>query len=164
MWLLNNELCLRLPRPPAMIYDALGGIYASGCGWKGPHHTLPNIILLLYVNCQINCILFIKWCQSPKIDNTTTSPGQENCSIVSQLALYQRAQLNSPRWRRYNVGITPPSIDVQKTVATWHFMGCIFIHGPNSPTLQLNPWFYPSSAMYWYVGALGAWILRLLRW
>ena len=123
-----------------------------------------NIILFFCVNCQINRIPFIKWCKSPKIDDTTTSPRQENRSILSRLVLYQRARLNSPRWWRYNVGITPPSIDVQKTVATWHFMGCIFIHGPNSPTLQLNPWFYPSSAMYWYVGALGAWILRLLRW
>ena len=67
-----------------------------------------NIILFFCVNCQINRIPFIKWCKSPKIDDTTTSPRKENCSILSRLVLYQRAPLNSPRWWRYNIGITHP--------------------------------------------------------
>ena len=59
--------------------------------------------------------------------------------------------------------LTLPKFEMLKTVAISHFRGCIFIHEHNFPTSPLNPWFYPSSAMYWYVGALGAWIIRLLR-
>jgi hypothetical protein len=104
-----------------------------------------------------------KWCQSPQNRRYTTSPVQEYCSVTSRLAIFQRARLNSLRWQWYNVGFTHPIIWDIKTVAISHFRGCIIYHTPNAPTIPLNPWFYPSSAMYWYVGALGAWIIRLLR-
>ena len=55
----------------------------------------------------------------PTIGAITTSPRRENCSVVSQLAIFQRAWLNSPRWQWYRVAITChhlPSIEILKTL------------------------------------------------
>ena len=60
--------------------------------------------------------------------------------------------------------LTLPKFEMLKTVATTHFSGRIHIYELDAPTSPLNPWFYPSSAVEWYVGALGACILSLLRW
>ena len=122
-----------------------------------------NIILLSYIFCQINRTPFIKWCQSPKIGDTTTSPVQEYCSVMSRLAIFQLARLNSQRWHWYNVGFTPSSFEMLKTVAISHFRGCIIYHAPNFPMRWFNPWFYPSWAMYWYVSALQQLILSHQR-
>ena len=163
VWLLNNELCLRFPHPPSDAIWCIGRILCIRTRVERTTSYPTNIILLSYIFCQIIRTPFIKWCQSPKIGDTTTSPVQEYCSVMSRLAIFQRARLNSSRWQWYRVALTHPIIWDIKTVAISHFRGCIIYHAPNFPMSRFNPWFYPSWALYWYVSALQQWILSHQR-
>ena len=135
IWYIGWHLCIR------MCVD-----------WATSYPTI--IILLSYIFCQMTRTPFVKWYQSPKIGDTKTSPVQEYCSVVSRLAMFQRARLNSPGWQWYRVALTLPIIWDIKTVAITHFSGCMIYHAPNFPMRWFNPWFYQSWAMYWYVSAL----------
>jgi len=103
-----------------------------------------------------------KWCQSPQNRRYTTSPVQEYCSVMSRLAIFQRARLNSSRWQWYRVALTHPIIWDIKTVAISHFRGCIIYHAPNFPMRWFIQCFYPSSTVDWYVSALQQLILSWL--
>ena len=121
VWCIGWHLCIRMCVDGATSYPTI-------------------IILLSYIFCQMTRTPFVKWYQSPKVGDATSSPRRDNCSVVSWLAPCQRARLNSQRWHCKTLASLYTSIwctKISRHHPFWWSHTYIRTQRPNQPTQPL---------------------------